>query len=198
MVTSLVAFAELSTNTTGSAAVAAPQLGLAIQRTENSQELLLTLSGTEPTTYVVLSKTNLSDAQWTEESRLDARVTTTITVPLQGRGTGFFTVVPEDEFVAGSAGSRELVTAESADKTTQQAAGSGKDWFVDCVRGHDNFDGKMKQRNGSNGPFATVRKAMTHAAAGDSVTIAEGQYAESLNLKGKNIAVKIEGKVILH
>lgn len=176
----------------------AGKLGLSLQRSGNGKEVLLTLSGADPKTYVVVTKSNFLDTQWVLESKIDASLTLVAMISLGSRDMGFFEVVSEEEFNADATPADQNNATGANGKNVRQSAGSGRDWFVDRAHGRDDLDGHAKNRNGSNGPFASVRKAMTHAAAGDRVIIAAGMYAENLDLRGKNIAVKLEGNVILH
>lgn len=69
--------------------------------------------------------------------------------------------------------------------------------YVDKTRGNDANSGKASLVLGSNGPKKTVGAGLSAAQAGDMLIIKEGHYGENLNVAGRNISVRFEGKVDL-
>lgn len=173
---------------------------LQIKRSENPDEVLLTLTGAAPKKYYILFKAASDSAAWSIETTIDASVETATAIPMKGLPQALFKVVAADEYdpltalVAGT-GSADDSTKTPAGKT---GAKGSREWFVNRKTGHDSLDGRSKQRSANSGPLATIKKAMTLSQAGDSVIIADGSYAEDLNLSGKNVSVKLDGNVILH
>jgi hypothetical protein len=71
-------------------------------------------------------------------------------------------------------------------------------WFANASQGSDLNNGRAAVWNGTDGPFATINKAISNAIDGDIVNIAQGTYPESVDLCGRDVDVRINGQVILH
>jgi hypothetical protein len=69
--------------------------------------------------------------------------------------------------------------------------------YVDQARGNDACSGRASLILGSDGPKKTVKSGLSAATAGDTLVIKEGNYGEDLNIAGRNMSVRIEGKVNL-
>jgi hypothetical protein len=180
-------------------------LGVRLLRSINPCELLLTLSGYEARNYIVLSKSDYRQSEWIFEGTLDGSVSPTFVIALRGRTQAVFDVLTAEAYSALSGTLAEL--GEPSHSEADDALGSsnfrltvGKpnDWFVDKLHGNDDSNGRRRTKSGQEGPFATLRKAMRYARPGDRVFVAEGVYADSLNLVGKNVQLIVEGKVILN
>lgn len=73
----------------------------------------------------------------------------------------------------------------------------GRIVYVDKIRGDDRLSGRAAKAAGSHGPKRTVKSGLQATDSGDTLVIREGNYAENLNIAGKTISVRIEGKVNL-
>ena len=177
--------------------VPAEKLALKIQRAAtNSADLVLTLTGAQPKKYYLLSAPSASGLTWNVEAEVDCAVSPVVIISAVGRPSAFFKAISADDFDSAKASGVLVLANEPAKRIT--AVKGGKEWFVDGKIGHDGLDGRLRQRNANSGPLATIKKALALSQAGDSVTIAGGTYSENLNLSGKNVAVKLEGNVVLH
>jgi len=67
--------------------------------------------------------------------------------------------------------------------------------YVDRQQGNDAFSGRCATAMWNDGPKQTIRAGIDAADGGDTVVIREGQYAESLQIAGKDVRVRIEGRV---
>ena len=67
--------------------------------------------------------------------------------------------------------------------------------YVDGQHGNDAFSGRCATAMWNDGPKQTIRAGLGAADGGDTVVIREGQYAESLQIAGKDVRVRVEGRV---
>jgi|GEM_PF-5722369 len=86
----------------------------------------------------------------------------------------------------------------------------GKIIYVDQALGNDSYSGRSagvgralaaspsdSAAATQKGPKKTIRSGLSIAGSGDTIVIRPGDYKENLNVSGKNVKVKIEGKVKL-
>src|ERR1043165_8571773 len=135
------------------------KLKLQIERTANSDELRLMLSGSEPKKYYILSAPGVSNVTWSVETVVDGAISSAVTLHIGNKPQAFFKVIPEDDFPPGNISNFVAAAAAAVARNAVSREGV-KEWFVDRKSGHDSFDGRTKSRSGGNGPFASVRKAM--------------------------------------
>ena len=70
--------------------------------------------------------------------------------------------------------------------------------YVDAMRGDDGWTGKQRVfSKGSEGPKRSVAAGMAALEEGGGLIIQEGIYAESLDVRGRNVVVYFQGNVVL-
>lgn len=69
--------------------------------------------------------------------------------------------------------------------------------FVDIVRGDDSRPGRSFVVTASDGPKKTIAAGQAALASGGTMIIRDGIYSEDLNISGKPISVRVQGKVTL-
>ena len=70
--------------------------------------------------------------------------------------------------------------------------------YVDAARGSDAWTGRSNlSRGGGEGPKRTVEGGMAAVKSGGQLVIAEGRYAECLNVRGTGVRVTFTGDVTL-
>ena len=70
-------------------------------------------------------------------------------------------------------------------------------WFVN-QQGNNSHSGQVAVwSNGTNGPFKTINRALIQSLVGQ-INVAAGTYSESVDLRGKNVQIQLQGNVILH
>lgn len=73
----------------------------------------------------------------------------------------------------------------------------GKVIYVDQRAGNDALSGRIPFVSGEHGPKRSIRAGLAAAAAGDTVVVGGGRYAEDLNVAGRDVGVQITGDVDL-
>ena len=73
----------------------------------------------------------------------------------------------------------------------------GRVIYVDRNRGSDLFTGRAAQAVSGDGPKKTIRSGLKVAQRGDVMVIREGKYPEDLNIAGRDLNVRFEGRVDL-
>ena len=157
----------------------------------------------KPAGSLVITTTSLADAR--EGASYSARIEATggatpYTWSVSGLPSGLSWSQVGDSVeisgrpAAGTAGTYNIgVTVTDSSSPTQSAsatlqlvvnsAGSGTTWYVDGANGSDTNGG-----TGWSDAFATIGKALSMAADGDTILVADATYNETnLNFKGKNI-----------
>ena len=69
--------------------------------------------------------------------------------------------------------------------------------YVDQARGNDSFAGKSPIRSLGDGPKKTIRAGVQAVGDEGILVLRSGYYPESLDVKGKNVRVRLEGRVVL-
>lgn len=69
--------------------------------------------------------------------------------------------------------------------------------YVDQALGNDSFAGKSPIRSLGDGPKKTIQSGMQAVGDGGILVLRSGYYPESLDVKGKNVRVRLEGRVVL-
>ncbi len=70
--------------------------------------------------------------------------------------------------------------------------------YVDAKQGNDSLSGRAASvKSGHEGPKRSVRSGVAELVEEDVLVIREGHYAEDLNLRDKDVRVRIEGTVVL-
>ncbi|MFO7937634.1 MAG: hypothetical protein R6V06_08525 [Kiritimatiellia bacterium] len=69
--------------------------------------------------------------------------------------------------------------------------------YVDRTYGNDSWNGKAKIRVVDNGPKKSIKEGLKTVKGGGRVYVAKGMYLENINVRGKNVRVRIDGAVVL-
>jgi len=70
--------------------------------------------------------------------------------------------------------------------------------YVDRALGNDSLSGKARMRSGSTtGPKQTVSAGLQAVRNGDRLVIREGHYGDRLDVRGRAVRVRVEGRVVL-
>ncbi len=69
--------------------------------------------------------------------------------------------------------------------------------YVDRGAGHDEWPGRSPVVVADDGPKRSIRAGLSSVEPGGTMIIKSGQYAEGLRIAGRNIKVRIKGRVRL-
>jgi hypothetical protein len=70
------------------------------------------------------------------------------------------------------------------------AAVAATDYYVNGTSGSDAYDGLAQTWDGTHGPKATIQATINAAASGDTITVAQGTYAEAITFGGRNLTLR--------
>ena len=99
-----------------------------------------------------------------------------------------------------AAGTNGVGTVEQPDSGAGRSRGPRRrGWivYVDRNRGQDALPGRSPVVVADDGPKKSIRAGLASVEPGDTMIVKSGQYRESLRIAGRNIKVRIKGRVRL-
>jgi hypothetical protein len=96
-----------------------------------------------------------------------------------------------------SNGGEHIAMTNRATVVIRKKIKKNRNIYVDDINGSDQWSGKTKTRNNDNGPKHSIKEGLKAVKSKGRIYIAEGCYADKIDIRGKNVRVKINGNVIL-